>query len=163
MRPSGVVQQLPHSRDSPSRPRAHQGRRGQEGRHCIDSPDAVKCSRLDLQSPAFHRRYDVELVNRVALVVTPKRRYAEWTRSVAPDAPRLGAEQLKSMATVFVVEALEGEPDVHADERARRTGYDVGGRQPYEALLGTVLPHRCVRVDQARVARTTSGPMTAGS
>ena len=54
----------------------------------------------------------MELVNRVALVVTPKRRYAEWTRSVAPDAPRLGAEQLKSMATVFVVEALAGEPDV---------------------------------------------------
>ena len=54
----------------------------------------------------------MELVNRVALVVTPKRRYAEWTRSVAPETQRLEAEQLKSMATLFVVEALDDQPDI---------------------------------------------------
>ena len=54
----------------------------------------------------------MELVNRVALVVTPKRRYAEWTGSVAPNRERLRAEQLKAMATVFVVEALDEELDV---------------------------------------------------
>jgi len=54
----------------------------------------------------------VELVNRVALSVTPKRRFAEWARSVAPDSRLLGVEQLKSMATVFLVEALDDDPDV---------------------------------------------------
>lgn len=54
----------------------------------------------------------MELVNRVALIVTPKRRYAEWIRSVAPDSRPLNTDQLKSMATVFVVEGLDEEPDV---------------------------------------------------
>lgn len=56
----------------------------------------------------------MELVNRIALVVTPKRRYAEWTRSVAPDTPRLEPEQLKGLATVFLVEALDEEPEMQA-------------------------------------------------
>lgn len=54
----------------------------------------------------------MEVVNRVALVVTPKRRYAEWIQSVAPDSRPLSKEQLTSMGTVFLVEALDEEPDV---------------------------------------------------
>lgn len=52
------------------------------------------------------------IVNRVALIVRPKRKYVEWANGVASERPTLSLEEARGLGAVYLVDAREIPPDL---------------------------------------------------
>ena len=54
----------------------------------------------------------MDLVERIALIVRPKRRFVEWANSVDHGGPKLSFEEARTSPTTYLVESIESMDDV---------------------------------------------------